>query len=60
MDHIPAIYLFGSYGTEQEWPESDVDIAVLLTPKEPVGAGFKPALTKSNSGDQWGKNLFSH
>ncbi|MFN8473974.1 MAG: nucleotidyltransferase domain-containing protein [Anaerolineae bacterium] len=27
-----AIYLFGSYGTEYEWPDSDVDIAVLLPP----------------------------
>lgn len=36
-----AIYLFGSYGTEDEWPESDVDIGVLLPPvqakkKEPM------------------------
>jgi predicted nucleotidyltransferase len=29
-----AIYLFGTYGTEEEWPESDVDMAVLLPPKE--------------------------
>lgn len=29
-----AIYLFGSWGTEDEWPSSDVDIAVLLPPKE--------------------------
>lgn len=31
--HYPsaqAIYLFGSYGTEDEWPNSDVDIALLL------------------------------
>lgn len=34
-----AIYLFGSYGTEQEWPSSDVDVAVLLTPKEARQAG---------------------
>ncbi len=27
-----AIYLFGSYGTENEWPDSDVDIALLLPP----------------------------
>lgn len=25
-----GIYLFGSYQTEDEWPDSDVDIAVLL------------------------------
>lgn len=25
-----AIYLFGSWGTGDEWPHSDVDIAVLL------------------------------
>lgn len=37
LEHYPdtqAVYLFGSYGTEQEWPESDVDFAVLLPPKE--------------------------
>lgn len=25
-----AIYLFGSYGTEDEWPASDIDIGILL------------------------------
>ena len=29
-----AIYLFGTYGTAEEWPESDVDIAVLLPPED--------------------------
>jgi uncharacterized protein len=29
-----AIYLFGSYGTENEWPDSDVDIALLLPPDQ--------------------------
>jgi predicted nucleotidyltransferase len=29
-----AIYLFGSYGTEDEWPDSDVDIALLLPPEQ--------------------------
>ena len=31
--HYPAIqgiYLFGSHGTENQWPDSDVDIALLL------------------------------
>ncbi len=35
--HYPdtqAIYLFGSYGTENEWPDSDVDIALLLPPEQ--------------------------
>jgi predicted nucleotidyltransferase len=27
---VQAIYLFGSYGTAVEWPDSDVDIALLL------------------------------
>ena len=36
---IQAIYLFGSYGTDQEWPESDVDIAVLLPPEEAKEVG---------------------
>jgi uncharacterized protein len=33
LKHYPdvqAIYLFGSYGTEDEWPDSDVDIALLF------------------------------
>ena len=37
LEHYPdtqAIYLFGSYAAEQEWPESDVDIAVLLPRKK--------------------------
>lgn len=36
-EHYPdvqAIYLFGSFGTEDERPESDVDIALLLSPDE--------------------------
>jgi uncharacterized protein len=31
---VQAIYLFGSYGTADERPESDADIALLLTPTE--------------------------
>ena len=27
---VQAIYLFGSYGTENEWPNSDIDVALLL------------------------------
>jgi uncharacterized protein len=33
LRHYPnaqGIYLFGSYGTQRQWPQSDVDIAVLL------------------------------
>jgi predicted nucleotidyltransferase len=29
-----AVYLFGTYGTADEWPDSDVDVAVLLPPEE--------------------------
>lgn len=29
---VQAVYLFGSWGTEEEWPDSDVDIAMLLPP----------------------------
>ena len=35
LEHYPraqAIYLFGTHGTADEWPNSDVDIAVLLPP----------------------------
>jgi predicted nucleotidyltransferase len=37
VEHYPAtqaIYLFGTYGTADEWPNSDVDIAVLLPPEQ--------------------------
>jgi predicted nucleotidyltransferase len=33
LSHYPAVqgvYLFGSYATGENWPESDIDIAVLL------------------------------
>lgn len=32
--NIQAIYLFGSYGTEDEWSNSDIDIALLLPHEE--------------------------
>lgn len=38
--HYPttqAIYLFGSYGTADEWPDSDVDIALLLPAEQTSG-----------------------
>jgi predicted nucleotidyltransferase len=37
LEHYPtaqAIYLFGTYGTADEWPASDVDIAILLPPEQ--------------------------
>jgi len=37
LRHYPdtqAIYLYGSYGTDNAWPDSDVDIALLLPPKQ--------------------------
>ena len=43
LEHYPAaqaIYLFGTYGTADEWPDSDVDIAVLLPPDEAKRAGL--------------------
>ena len=36
LEHYPdlqGIYLFGSFGTEDEWPDSDVDIALLFKPE---------------------------
>ena len=42
LEHYPAVqavYLFGTYGTEDEWPDSDVDIAVLLPPEEAKRVG---------------------
>ena len=31
---VQGVYLFGTYGTEYERPESDVDIALLLPPEQ--------------------------
>ena len=42
LDHYPAaqaVYLFGSFGTDDEWRDSDVDIALLLSPEEAKQAG---------------------
>lgn len=42
LAHYPAaqaIYLFGSYDTDRAWPNSDVDIALLLSPDEAKRAG---------------------
>lgn len=42
LHHYPAvqgIYLYGTFGTEDEWPNSDVDIALLLPPAEAKQAG---------------------
>ena len=35
LDHYPgvqAIYFFGPYGTESKWADSDIDMALLLSP----------------------------
>jgi predicted nucleotidyltransferase len=32
--NVQGIYLFGSYMTDNEWPDSDVDLALLLPPHE--------------------------
>ena len=32
--HTQAVYLYGSWGTPEQWPTSDIDIAVLLPPVE--------------------------
>ncbi|MEJ5311040.1 MAG: nucleotidyltransferase domain-containing protein [Anaerolineae bacterium] len=42
LAHYPetqAIYLFGSYQTADERPDSDVDIALLLPPQQAKAAG---------------------
>ena len=41
-----AIYLFGTHGTADEWPDSDVDIALLLPPDEAKQGGHM-ALSKA-------------
>ncbi len=41
---IQGVYLFGSYGTEDERPDSDVDVALLLPPMQ---EGMEPELQLS-------------
>jgi len=36
---VQAVYLFGSYGTDEAWTDSDVDIAVLLPHEKSPKAG---------------------
>ncbi|MDA0242209.1 MAG: nucleotidyltransferase domain-containing protein [Chloroflexi bacterium] len=36
---VQAIYLFGTYGTADEWPDSDADIALLLPHAEAKTTG---------------------
>ncbi len=46
--HLPdvqAVYLFGSHGTEDERPDSDVDMAVLLPPVHTHRSGVMLDLT---------------
>ncbi|MGW8257813.1 MAG: type VII toxin-antitoxin system MntA family adenylyltransferase antitoxin [Thermoguttaceae bacterium] len=31
---VQGVYLFGSYAAENQWPQSDVDIALLLPPEQ--------------------------
>jgi len=42
LEHYPevqAIYLFGTYGTDDQWTESDVDIALLLKHQQAKAVG---------------------
>lgn len=41
LKHYPgvqAVYLFGSYATDRQWPNSDIDIALLFPPEEATKA----------------------
>jgi uncharacterized protein len=40
LSDVQAIYLFGSWDTEDEWPDSDVDIALLLLPNKAKEIGL--------------------
>ncbi len=37
--HLQAVYIFGSWGTDEAWPDSDVDVAVLLHQEEARESG---------------------
>ena len=41
LKHYPgvqAVYLFGFYATDRQWPNSDIDIALLFPPEEATKA----------------------
>jgi predicted nucleotidyltransferase len=40
LPHLWAIYVFGSFARGDEWPSSDLDLAVLLPPGERIGDLF--------------------
>jgi uncharacterized protein len=46
---VQAIYLYGSWDTVDEWPDSDLDIALLLSPHQTREAG---SLALSNLGSE--------
>ncbi len=46
---VQAIYLFGSHGTEGEWPDSDIDIAILLPPQEAKTLGALELVKTQNT-----------
>ena len=35
--HVSAIYVYGSFARGEEWPDSDLDLAVLLPPERRIG-----------------------
>lgn len=36
LPHAWAIYVYGSFASGEEWPQSDLDLAVLLPPEEEI------------------------
>ncbi len=44
LPDVRAIYLFGTWGTKDEWPDSDIDIALLLNPDKSKKTGL-PAMS---------------
>ena len=40
LPDVRAIYLFGTWGTKDEWPDSDIDIALLLNPDKAKKTGL--------------------
>ena len=51
---LEAIYLFGTYQTEGEWPDSDVDIALLFSHNRAIGNGGNPAQSGTPGGGSGG------
>jgi predicted nucleotidyltransferase len=55
---VQAVYLFGTHGTQDEWPDSDVDIALLLpVPSAKKAGSLAMGVCRGELGSLLGKEV---